>query len=574
MAQVSNADIASAFEQIADLMEILGKDPFRVNSYRKVARVVGDCPADVGAMAQAGQATDLPGVGAGSAKKIVQFVTTGKIEVLDELLAKVPPKLPELLEVAGLGPKTIAKLWKQADVVDKDSLAQAIGDGRLLSIEGIGPKKVQQLRKALEFAAQAGGRLRLDEATEYAARLVAVVAAIDGAESPTAAGSLRRGRETVGDIDILCTTAGRGRAAKIIQAFVQTKQLEIDKVIGAGQTKASIVLAGGVQVDLRVVQGGSFGAALQYFTGSKAHNVRLREIAVNKGLKLNEYGLFEGDRQLAGRTEDEIYQALALTPVEPELREDHGEIDAAGQGRLPQLVAIDDIRGDLHMHTTASDGLESIETMVAACRARGYAYMAVADHSKSQVQANGLDAARLAKHHKAIAAAASGIRVYFSCEVDIFKDGSLDFDDDVLATLDMVIAAPHSALSQKRHDATARIIRAIENPLVKVIAHPSGRLINVRAGMELGIEEIAAAAAANDVALEINAYPLRLDLRDTHVHAVVEAGAKLIINTDAHTVGHLDYMHYGVLTARRGWAKAADVVNTYPAAKFEKWMQR
>jgi len=579
MGEVTNRDIAGAFERIADLMDILGESPFRVNSYRRVARVFTETPGDVAAMAADGTVTDLPGVGKGSAEKIAEFVATGRIQALEDLLAKVPPGLPALLRLGGLGPKTLAKLWTQADVTDADSLTEAIDEGRLLAVDGIGAKKVEQIRQAMQFAAEAGDRMRLDAADAHATALLAAVAAIDGADAPVIAGSYRRGRDTVGDLDVLCRSAKGDRTGAIIRAFTAAEDLPIDKVLAAGDTKAGVRLADGVQVDLRVVPPDSYGAALQYFTGSKAHNVRLRELAVKRGLKLNEYGLFDGDRQLAGAVEDDIYKALGLAPIPPELREDRGELAAAAEGKLPKLLTLDDIRGDLHMHTTASDGTESIEAMIAACAHRGYRYLAITEHSKSQAQAHGLDADRLAAHRRSVAAAAAeaggkGIRVYFSCEVDIFADGGLDFPDEVLATLDFVIGSAHSALSQKRPEATRRIIRAIESPFVRVIGHPSGRLINLRPGMELGIDEIVAAAAAHDVALEINAHPYRLDLRDTHVRAAVEAGAKLMINTDAHSIGDLDTMRFGVLTARRGWATAADVVNTLPPAKFDTWIKR
>jgi DNA polymerase (family 10) len=334
---------------------------------------------------------------------------------------------------------------------------------------------------------------------------------------------------------------------------------------------------GRIQADLRVVPAESFGAALQYFTGSKAHNIRLRELAVKKGWRLNEYGLFEGDKRLAGAEEEGIYQALGLAFVPPELREDRGEVEAAAEGQLPELLRLEDIRGDLHVHTTASDGANTVEEMIAACRQRGYAYLAICDHSKSQIQANGLDEERLAEHVAAIRAAAKkhkGITVLAGIEVDVFKDGRLDFGADVLAELDFVTASPHSALGLGRQEATQRLIRAIEQPHVHCIGHASGRLINERPGMEIDIEAIAAAAAANDVALEINAHPWRLDLRDTHVRAATRAGAKILINTDAHNLDGLDMMRYGVTTARRGWATAADVVNTFPTKKLKQWLAK
>ncbi|MHC4295021.1 MAG: PHP domain-containing protein, partial [Planctomycetota bacterium] len=369
--------------------------------------------------------------------------------------------------------------------------------------------------------------------------------------------------------------ASKAAAPKIIETF--TSAQDVQRVLASGSTKGSVVLTGDVQADLRVVESKSFGAALSYFTGSKEHNVRLRELAIRKGLKLNEYGLFDGEKQIAGKSESEIYEALDLAFVVPELREDRGEIDAAVAHKLPELIELKDIRGDLHVHTNASDGHNTIGEMIEAAQARGYKYLAICDHSKSQIQANGLDEKRLAGHVEAIRAAAKeykDIVVLAGCEVDIFKDGSLDFAADVLGELDFVTASAHSALSQGRSDATARTIRAIETPGVHCIGHPSGRLINKRAGMELDIDEIAAAAAANDVALEINAHYWRLDLRDVHVRAAIAAGAKMLINTDAHDISDLDMMLYGVTTARRGWATPADVINTWSSAKLRKWLQR
>ncbi|MHC4716698.1 MAG: DNA polymerase/3'-5' exonuclease PolX, partial [Planctomycetota bacterium] len=458
----------------------------------------------------------------------------------------------------------------------KAALAQS--PSRLEEIEGLGAKKLAQIGEAIEFAAGAAARHRLDEAAAVAEPLRQRVAACKGAKRVEVAGSFRRWRETVGDIDLLCE-ADEKHAAAIMDAFASAEA--VTKVLAKGKTKSSVIVADRIQVDLRVVGGQSFGAALQYFTGSKAHNVALREIAVRRKLKLNEYGLFDArGKQLAGADEEGIYAALGLEPVPPELREDRGEVSAAAEGELPDLITVDDIRGDLHMHTTASDGHNTIEEMIQACRARRYKYMAVTEHSKGQIQANGLDEARLAKHCRAIRAAAKkykDILVLTGIEVDILKDGRLDFADDVLAGLDFVTASPHGALAQKRDEATRRLIKAIENPHVDVIGHPSGRLIGRRAGMELDIAKIAAAAAANDTALEINAHPMRLDLRDVHIRAAVEAGAKLLICTDAHDAapdGHLSMMPYGVHTARRGWARAADVINTWPPAKLKKWLAR
>lgn len=573
---VTTADIAEAFAQIADLLELTGADAFRINSYRKVARVLDETPEDVPALAREGRLTGLPGVGRSSADKIAQMVSAGRIDLLEELRAKVPPGLPQLMRIQGLGPKTVAKLWHEAGVTDLASLSEAIDAGGLEGLRGMGAKKVRQIFEGIQFLTSAGNRVRLGDATELARRVVATMEQVPGVQKVTPAGSLRRGRDTVGDLDILCQ-ADPADAERIIDAFTRMTHPPVRRVLGAGDTKASVVLDRDVQADLRVVGPESYGAALQYFTGSKEHSVRLREIVVKKGWKLNEYGLFDGETRLAGDDEGALYAKLGMAWIPPELRENRGEIEAALEGRLPDLLRLEQVRGDLHMHTVASDGLESIETMIRACAERGYAYMAIAEHSRSQHQANGLDAARLAEHRAAVREAAGafgGIDVYFSCEVDILKDGAMDFPDEVLETLDFAIGSPHAALQMKRAEATKRILRAIENPFVRIIGHPTGRITNARPGMELDLDEIAAAAAEHDTALEVNCHTARLDLRDVHVRAAIEHGARLVLNTDAHGVADLDNMRFGVITARRGWAQAKDVVNALPAARFRNWVRK
>ena len=577
-------DIAAIFAEMADIMDILGEDAFRVNSYRRSARVLSETTEDIAALAEAGELTKLPGVGKGTAGRIEEILKTGKLAQHAELRKKVPPGLLELLSVQGLGPKTVAKLWKEGEINSLDDLREALAKrpDSLEAIEGMGQKKVAQLQEALTFAASVAGRFRLDEAERVANALRQAVASCKGARKVEPAGSFRRWRETVGDIDLLCQ-AGKAAAERIMAAFTSAEG--VTKVLARGKTKSSVIVDGRIQADLRVVPAESFGAALQYFTGSKAHNIALREIAVRKKLKLNEYGLYkeagkDKEKQVAGADEEGIYKALGLAWTPPELREDRGEVAAAAEGKLPNLIRLEDIRGDLHMHTSASDGLNSIEEMIEACRALGYQYMAITDHSKSQIQANGLNENRLAEHVAAIRAAArkhKDIVVLAGIEVDVLKSGRLDFSDDVLAELDFVTASPHSALAQKGEDATRRLIQAAENPCVHVIGHPSGRLINQRAGMEIDIVALARAAAANNTALEINAHPWRLDLRDVHVRAAVEVGAKLLICTDAHDGregGDLTLMRFGVATARRGWATAADVINTYTPAALKKWLKR
>ena len=572
---MKNKEIAAVFEAIADLMEILDEDRFRINSYRKAARVIGDLTEAVEDVAAAGRLEAIDGVGKSTAAKIAQYLDTGRVELHQELLARVPPELPKLLAVPGLGPKTVAKLWRQAEITSVDELTHAIADDpeRLTGVEGLGPKKVRQIWQSLLFLDSAGGRILLGQAQELAEALLAELGKARGASRMAVAGSLRRGKETIGDVDLLCQ-ASKAAAPKIIERF--TRSPGVQEVRAQGATKGSVLLEGGTAADLRVVPKKSFGAALGYFTGSKEHNVALRERAVQQGLKLNEYGLFRGDEQVAGAAEEEIYAALGLAFVPPELREDRGEIAAAADGTLPALVEPADIRADLHVHSTASDGMNTVEEMIAACRDRGYRMMAFCDHSKSQIQAHGLDEKRLAEHVRAIRRAAKAfddIVVLAGIEVDIFKDGSLDFDESVLRELDWVTASAHSALSMGSPDATDRLLRAIEHPCVDCIGHPSGRILNARPGMERDIDRLAAAAAARDVALEINAHHFRLDLRDTHVRAAVEAGAKICINTDAHSIEDLDMMRYGVLTARRGWATADDVLNTWSPQRLQEWLQ-
>jgi len=571
---MKNQEVADTFAEMADLMEILGENPFRVNSYRKAGRVVEELSEAIEDIAAAGRLEEVPGIGKSTAAKIRQYLADGKIAAHEELKGKVPPELPGLLAVGGLGPKTVAKLWHDGGVTSVAELTDALAGDRekLAAIPGLGAKKLQQLADSLSFMASAAGRIRLDEATALAETMSAVVGEVKGVRRVAVAGSLRRGRETIGDVDLLCE-APASAAERIGQAFTAAEP--VARVLARGATKCSVTAAGGTEVDLRIVPKKSFGAAMQYFTGSKDHNIRLRELAVKKGWKLNEYGLFDGDRQIAGADEEGIYRKLALAFVAPELREDRGEVDAAAAGKLPKLLEAGDIRGDLHMHTVASDGSNTIDEMIAACRKCGYAYMAICDHSKSQIQARGLDERRLAEHAEAIrkAGAAFGdIAVLAGVEVDIFKDGTLDFAADVLGELDFVTASPHSALTMGRQEATQRLIRAIESGQVHCIGHPSGRLIGQRPGMELDVEKLAAAAAANGVALEINAHPWRLDLRDVHVRAAVAAGAKLIISTDAHSTGDLELMRFGVTTARRGWAGAGDVLNTLPVAELKGWL--
>ncbi len=573
---MSNAELARIFDRIADLLEISGQDRFRINSYRRVARTINDLTEDAAELAQQRRLAELPGVGKGTVAKIEEYLSSGKIALLEELEAKLPPGLPDLLRIPGMGPKTVALAHNELGVASIDDLKAAVDDGRLAELPGLGKKSVEKIAAGIEFLAASGGRTRLGVALPIAEDLLEQVREIDGVQAASLAGSIRRGAETIGDVDILC----QGENGKtIIQHFVNFPQ--VTRVLASGETKGSVTVVtrdgNELQIDLRVVPAGSFGAALQYFTGSKEHNVRLRELAVKKKLRLNEYGLFNGETVLAGAREEDIYAGLGLPCPPPELREDRGEFDPELARR--KLLTLDDLRGDLHVHTVASDGADTIEEMAGAARRRGYKYIAICDHSKSSTIANGLSIARQLQHLKDVRAAnrrVKGVEILAGTECDILPDGSLDYPDEVLAQCDFVVASIHSGMRtrQGKPTPTERTLAAIANPQVTAIGHPTGRMINERPPMDIDIARIAEAAAANHTALELNASWQRLDLKDTHLRQAVDAGVKLIIVTDAHSTAGLDQMRYGVLTARRGGVTPADVLNTRPLAALKKWFAK
>ncbi len=579
----TNAQIADLFDDIASVLELLGENPFRVAANAKVARVLRDLPADVASMRDdIKKLTSIDGIGKGSAEKIIEFLTTGKIREREELVAKIPPGLVRVLNIPGVGPKTVRLLWEKGGVTDLESLKAKLDSGELEKLPRLGAKTVQNIREALEFTAKGAERIRIGEALPVAER---IVEHLRGLKLPTRieyCGSLRRGAETIGDIDVLASTKDPAALAK---AFTEIPG--VVKVLASGGTKASVRLAEGVQVDLRIVDDSCFGAALLYFTGSKEHNIVLRERSIKMGYRLNEYGLFpaakegedenvppqkRGIKPVAGKTEESVYKKLGLPFIPPELRENRGEFDAPP----PSLIEITDIKAELHAHTVASDGRMTIEELAGEAKRRGFHTVAVTDHSKSSVQANGLSPERLLAHIQAVRAAAKkidGITVLAGSEVDILVSGKLDYDDELLAMLDIVIASPHASLRQEGAIATERILKAIRNPFVHIIGHPTGRIIGKRPGLPLDIPQIVAAAKERDVALEINANYLRLDLRDTHVKAAIDAGVKIAIDTDAHTDDDFDQLRYGVLTARRGWVTPASCINTWPAAKLHKWLK-
>ncbi len=572
---MTNAELARVFNEVADLMDIQGEDSFRVSSYRRVARTLEDLATEAREIAARGELAQLPGIGKASAAKIQELLDTGRLTLREELAAKVPAALLKLLEIPGMGPKKVALLWKERNIESLDDLKKALAENQLDGLKGFGDKSIQQIREGIDFLERSSGRTRLGTAWELAEALKEQLRGIQGVKRVEHAGSLRRGAETVGDLDLLCVAKD---PPAVVQQF--TRLEGVSRVLAAGDTKGSVLLPCGsereIQVDLRVVPEESFGAAWQYFTGSKQHNIRLRELAGKRGWTLNEYALSEidGGKVIASRAEEEIYKALGVPIVPPELREDRGEFELKSAPR--DLLELEHIRGDLHMHTTASDGRATIEEMVEAARRRGYEYICITDHSQSSAIANGLKPQRLRQHIKDVRAVASkskDVKVWIGTEVDIHADGTLDYDDELLAELDWVVASVHFGMGKDIEANTRRTLAAIRNPYVNLIAHPTGRLINRRDAMPLDIEAVAREAAATGTALEINASTYRLDLKDTHARLARDLGAMICIDCDAHATDQLDQMRFGVITARRAWLRKSDVLNTRPAKEIEAFVR-
>jgi len=576
-------DLAHIFEEMAVLLEILGVDKFRVNAHARAARAIRDAGRDVVALAADRKALlDIEGIGPKMADKIEEFARTGTVPERDELLAQIPPTLPELLKIPGLGPKTVRSMWQEGGITSLAELQRAIDDGSILTLPRMGKKTVDNIKESIAFQAQASERMRLGDAMPIAEGLVDAVRKFKGVTRAEYAGSVRRGKETIGDLDVLATTKDPAGTA---EAFAKLPGVE--RIIASGETKISVALRAGdrlIQADLRAVPDESFGAAWMYFTGSKEHNVKLRERALKKKLTLNEYGLFPNDddptpphkrgiQAVAGKSEEEVYTKLGLTWVPPELREDRGEV--ADGYAPPELIEITDIKAELHAHTTASDGKMSILELIRAAKQRGFHTIAVTDHSQASFQANGLSPDRLRAHIKAVRAAreeVKGIQILAGSEVDIHPDGSLDYDDDLLVELDIVIASPHASLKQDSAAATERLLRAIRHPLVHIIGHPTGRILGRREGLSPDIPALCAAAAEHNVALEVNANSLRLDLNDQGVRTAIEAGALIAIDCDVHSIDHFDELRYGVITARRGGLTAKGCINTWTAKKLATWL--
>jgi DNA polymerase (family X) len=569
---MDNLGIARILGEIGDMLELKGENPFKIRAYRNAADVVANMPEPVSALDEV-RLRGLPGIGKDLSLRIREICQTGTCVIYQELLAHFPPSLLDLLRLQGVGPKTVALLYGELRIASLDDLEQAAKSGRLRELKGMGARKEQLLLRALEERRQHSNRHLLADTAGVAATLLEYLSARAPSVTFDPVGSLRRGTETCGDIDILACGAG----PDVMPSF--TSYHLVERVLGQGDTKSSVLIRGGYQADLRLVAAESRGAALQYFTGSKPHNIALRDRALERGMRLNEYGLYRAadESRLAGDTEESIYEALDLAWVPPELREHRGEIEAAEQRRLPALIELRDLRGDLHMHTTVTDGKEDLETMVLAARDAGLEYVAITDHSKALAMANGLDETRALAHASRIRELnerIDGIHVLAGIECDILPDGSMDLAADCLAQLDLVIGSIHSALRQEAAEITARIIRAIEHPWVDIIAHPTNRALLRREGTQMNLEQIVHAAAAHGVALEINCQIDRLDLSDVNARFAREHGVKLVISSDAHSRGALALKRWGVVVARRAWATKDDVLNTLGYEEFRKALRR
>jgi DNA polymerase (family 10) len=568
---LTNLSIARVFAEIGDLLEIKGENPFKVRAYRNAAETITHLAEPIAEQTPEDRRA-LPGIGKDLAAKIGELIESGSIAYHQALLQEFPPTILDLLHLQGVGPKTVSLLYRELDIRTLDDLERAARDGRLRSLKGMGAKKEALILKSLEERARLTGRRLMPEAADAAAALVSALREHAPTAEIAAVGSLRRGCETCGDLDILAA----GGPPSLMQAFTGYRLVE--RILAHGETKSSVLLWGGFQADLRLVPRESLGAALQYFTGSKAHNIELRDRAIQRGLKLNEYGLYNADGvSVAGATEESIYEALGLAFVPPELRENRGEISAAGRRELPTLIRLQDLRGDLHVHTTASDGRADAEEMARAAQTAGLSYVAITEHSRSLAMAGGLDEAAALAHAgrvRALNQRLDGITVLAGIECEILPDGRLDLADDCLAQLDIVVAAVHSALNQESEQMTERLLRAMDCPWVDVLAHPTGRLILKREPSRMAFDRLLERAAATGVALEINSQADRLDLDDAHARAARERGVKLVVSSDAHSPAAIGGLRWGITVARRAWLEAADVLNTRPIDELRTALRR
>jgi DNA polymerase (family 10) len=583
---MENVEVARVLNDYADLLDIQGENPFRVRSYRTAAQTVAGLSQPVAQLIEAGEdLRQLPGIGSNMAEHIKEILDTGTLAGLEAVRRALPPTLTELMQLEHLGPKKARKLYDALGITSVSELEAAINTGKVEALPGFGKKSAANLGRALEELERRAKRFLLADADQLVQPLLRYLRQAPGVIELEVAGSYRRRQETVGDIDILATCE---HSQPVMQHFQSYR--DVDRVEAAGPTRGTIVLRSGLKVDLRLVPRRSYGAALHYFIGSKAHNVAVRKLGVERGLRINEYGVFRLPQRkkaeelgkgkaerIGGEKEEDVFRAVGLAWMPPEMREDRGEIQAAQQGRLPHLITLDDIRGDLQMHSKWSDGAHTIEEMVRACRERGYEYCAITDHSHSTRVAGGLDAAGFRKQWKEIEGVRqrlNGIVLLKGVELDILSDGALDLPDEVLGQFDIVLIAVHSRLDMPKARMTGRVVKALSHPAVDILAHPTGRQLQKRAPIDIDLEEVFQAAKEHDVALELDAQPQRLDLNDVHLHRARELGVKIAIDSDAHSIEHLRFMRYGIDQARRGWLEKRQVVNTLPWPQFRRWLGR
>ncbi len=570
---IHNADIAAALERIADLLELESANPFRVRAYRNAARIVGELGRDVRVMVEKKERLiDLPGIGDDLAGKISEIAETGSCNLLRKLEKELPPAITELLKVQGLGPKRVRALYHELDVETIEDLQQAAAAGKIRALPGFGEKSERKIREAIQARPRGAGRMLLAVAAQYAGSLADYLRAVRGVKQVVVAGSFRRGRETVGDLDLLVTAGPRSEVMEKFAAYDEVRDM-----ISSGDTRASAILKSGIQVDLRLVPEESYGSALQYFTGGKAHNIQVRRLAQERGLKINEYGVFKGDRRVAGDTEESVYEALGLPWIPPELREDQGEIEAARKKLLPELVEVADLKGDLHCHTKASDGHNTVEEMARAALKLGLGYLAITEHSQRLKVARGLDPRGLLKNMEEverIGARLQGITLLKGVEVDILEDGRLDLPDDVLGGLDLVVGAVHSKFDLPRAKQTARLLKAMDHPHFTILAHPTGRMIGTREAMDVDWLKVVRKARERKCFLELNAQPERLDLLDSLCRMARDEGVLVSIASDAHSTVDLENLRFGVCQARRGWLGKKDVLNTRTLKQLAPLLRR
>lgn len=571
---VHNREIAALFEELADLLDIEGTNAFRVRAYREAARAISGMSESLAErVAQGEDLSKLPNIGESIAEKIVTIVETGRLPQLEEVKERVPDSLSEIMKLGNLGPKRVKALHQELGIDTLADLKRAAESGQVRALPGFGKKTEASIQERIERWQGEEKRTLLLEAEDVVRPLAAYLERIEGIKNLTVAGSYRRHQETVGDLDILATCK---KGSPVMQRFI--KYDEVSEVVSQGETRSTVRLRSGMQVDLRVVPQSSYGAALHYFTGSKAHNIAVRKRGVKRGLKINEYGVFRGDERVAGKTEEEVFAAVELPAIAPELREDRGELEAAEQGELPELVKLEDIHGDLHAHTKASDGHDSLKAMAEAAAERSYEYLAITDHSQHVSVANGLDEKRLAAQLEEIdrlnEQLDGRIRLLKGIEVDILADGSLDLPDDILKRLDVRVCSIHYQFGLSEKKQTERVIRAMDNPLFNIFAHPSGRLIGAREPYRIDLERIMEAALERGCFLEVNAQPTRLDLTDHACRAAKALGLKVVISTDSHSIANLGHMRFGVWQARRGWLEPEDVLNTRRLKDLQQLLKR